>query len=718
MDKAEATALALGIAKLMKIKPSSSSSENNAQDNDRDQSSGEIVSKHLDADFSCFLCRKKCRSRARFLLHFKRHFNKANRSSLSVWKPKNSLSSSDEDEDQEKKDELQIHLRGLSSLTECSNVRHRKLRPPTNHGNGKRKLVQDHDGDSGCHSADDGGSYGELTSDCQGDSEESSDDSDSRVIKKSKQLEKCFARKIKANKDAKSKINDKLSLAEKQLDNNDTGSLVCMTCLKRFSNCQNLRRHLRLHIARDSIKPDFDESLDNQDQETSVDDNNENPDLLDQDFKKNHQKGRFLCDWCPLRFDNRSAARIHEATHKGQEPKCYVCNKQYADRYSLRYHLRTHGIGRQIRCEYCSKAFSKPSRLAAHVRSHHKNIRDFACPSCDKAFKTRVHLNNHFRQHSGEKPFECPVCHEKFRHKASMISHARKHDGQRPYCCEICGKTFREPSTLKAHSRVHTGDKPYTCLDCGKSFTQRAGLNYHRKASHQGLRPHVCRLCPFATAKATSLTAHYRNIHQQEPDPKVASEAPNRGTELLVTGEDNTCQAAETTPLPSFDNLKTSSISPTASPAPLTPPSSSSPSSSSSASACLEDFNPTSNTGTGFVMPSLSVSELVSHLEYGTYDYQNYRQHMYSNGQEHHQLMHHHQQEHQQQHHHQQQQQHQWFSYASNQNENNYATNYPYFNPGANGSANGSGNAGNGQDYMSFSAGNNYDNTGYPSYCI
>merc|ERR1712223_505691 len=31
-----------------------------------------------------------------------------------------------------------------------------------------------------------------------------------------------------------------------------------MTCLKRFSNCQNLRRHLRLHIARDSIKPDFD----------------------------------------------------------------------------------------------------------------------------------------------------------------------------------------------------------------------------------------------------------------------------------------------------------------------------------------------------------------------------------------------------------------------------------------------------------------------------
>ena len=797
MDKAEATALALGIAKLMKIKqPSSSSSETTTAQEDR-ESSGEIVSKHLDADFSCFLCRKKCRSRARFLLHFKRHFNKANRN-LSCWKPDNSLSSSDEEDDDDeekderikkKEDDLQIHLRGLSSLTECSNTsRHRRAsRPPRNQGNGKRKLkhVQDHDGDSGCHSADDGGSSsnGELTSDCcPGDSEESSDDSDSQV-KKSKQLEKCFARsRIKAaNKSSKDLKHHehRLSLAEKQLDNNDTESLVCMTCLKRFSNCQNLRRHLRLHIARDSIKPDFESLEDGGERvETTVEtpDDNDNPDLPNKDnakgqaqHGKNHKGGRFLCDWCPLRFDNRSAARIHEATHKGQEPRCYVCSKQYADRYSLRYHLRTHGIGRQIRCEYCSKAFSKPSRLAAHVRSHHKNIRDFACPSCDKAFKTRVHLNNHFRQHSGEKPFECPVCHEKFRHKASMISHARKHDGQRPYCCEICGKTFREPSTLKAHSRVHTGDKPYTCLDCGKSFTQRAGLNYHRKASHEGLRPHVCRLCPFATVKAASLTAHYRNIHQQQhSDPKVTSEASSSATQVasmsLVTAEENTCQAQ--TPLPSFDNLKTSNsnISPTASPAPLTPPSSSSPSSSSTSSACLEDFlppdsgNPSSNSGTGgvsgggFLLPSLSVSELASHLEYGTYDYQNYRQHMYG-GQEqvlpHQHLMHH-----QQEHHHQQQ--HQWFSYASSQqhhemingtgsSNNNHSNspayanygggggqansssgggaggsnaNYPYFNPGANGSANGSAN-GNGQDYMSFSGGNNYDTAySHPSYCI
>ena len=756
VDKAEATALALGIAKLMKIKPGETKANDSSE-----ASTGEIVSKHLDADFSCFLCRKKCRTRARFLLHFKRHFNKANRGQAAARGPtdnnNSSSSSSDENEGRDLENEgVQIHLRGLSETGS------KRRRPPRSHGR-RRHPIHDQDGDSGCHSAgDDGGSSsnGELTSDCPGDSEESSSDSDSEM-KKSQQLEKCVAkRKNQQSQGAKANsgttLKERLSLAEKQLDNNDTESLLCMTCLKRFSNCQNLRRHLRLHIARDSIKPDYEDD-EGEVEEDSLENSGEGP--------ASQGKGRFLCDWCPLRFDNRSAARIHEATHKGQEPKCYVCSKQYADRYSLRYHLRTHGIGRQIRCEYCSKAFSKPSRLAAHVRSHHKNIRDFSCPSCDKSFKTRVHLNNHFRQHSGEKPFECPVCHETFRHKASMLSHARSHDGQRPYCCEICGKTFREPSTLKAHSRVHTGDKPYTCLDCGKSFTQRAGLNYHRKASHEGVKPHSCRLCPFSTVKAASLTAHYRNIHHEEASSEKASETSTAAASSpdlsLVTEE--ACPTA-TTPLPSFDNLKTShsNMSPTASPAPLTPPSSSPSSSSttSTSSACLEDFLPQtnpagSNSANAEFLPSLSVSELANHLEYGTYDYPNYRHPMYAvAGPEqvqlpNQQIMHHashlqHQQQQQQQHHHhhhhhpQQSHQHQWFSYASSQQHHeminggngnanaatnastyNYAggSNYPYFNAAATSSTNAGGTSG---AYMGFSGGSNdYDNTySHPSYCI
>ena len=727
VDKAEATALAIGIAKLMKVKHQSNGNNNNAC---TIEESGELVAKHLDADFSCFLCRKKCRTRARFFLHFKRHFNKVHRSSKSEAVGSEAAAGDHSSSSSEEGDSINgdhpIHLRGLSSnkSSEIGPALSSKKRRPHFRGQHQRKRVQDQDGDSGCHSAGGGcsSSNADFSSDCPGDSESSSDSETEE--RKAKDFEKCFARNSKNvanNLDVGSssahhshhhhskEARERLSLAEKQLDNNETEGLVCLTCLKRFSNCQNLRRHLRLHISRDSIKPDYEM------------DANDSSRL---DVEDEMHDGRYLCDWCPAKFDNRSAARIHESTHRGQEPKCYVCSKRYADRYSLRYHLRTHGIGRQIRCEHCNKAFSKPSRLAAHVRSHHKNIRDFACPSCDKAFKTRVHLTNHYRQHSGEKPFECPICHESFRHKASMISHSRKHDGERPYCCEICGKTFREPSTLKAHSRVHTGDKPYNCLDCGKSFTQRAGLNYHRKASHEGLRPHACRLCPFATVKAASLAAHYRNIHQGNGKEDQSDTVPlltsSMTAEEAPSGNDE--KSTTTTPLPSFDNLKTAasntpvtndhgnqpnfnsnSLHREASPACSITPPSSSPASSTTTS-CMEDFLPTMQTneasgsnpvaGSTSAEDYMSISELASHMEYNAYDYHSYRQQQISmyhqnnpatdQGQQHH--VHHHHHPHQQQ---QQQQQHsmhhqqQWFGYTTSTQINDASYSY-YGNAGYN----------------------------------
>ncbi len=99
------------------------------------------------------------------------------------------------------------------------------------------------DVDSGCHSGDEEGSSSSpytnrgCFSDCLGDSE-SSDEEDK------------LSGPIRSYSQAKGSIVERLSLAEKQLDNNETENLLCQTCLKRFSNCQNLRRHLRLHISR------------------------------------------------------------------------------------------------------------------------------------------------------------------------------------------------------------------------------------------------------------------------------------------------------------------------------------------------------------------------------------------------------------------------------------------------------------------------------------
>ena len=257
------------------------------------------------------------------------------------------------------------------------------------------------------------------------------------------------------------------------------------------NNIFHYRRHLRLHLQRDS----------------NIAELNSDGEAVEEDKKK------FLCDFCPEKFDNKSAFQVHEKLHGSAELVCYVCEKKYLDRYSLRYHLRTHGIGLQIRCELCGKNFTKQSRLQSHIDSIHKDIRKFHCPHCDKSFKAKPHLENHLLQHTGGRPFQCKECGDSFRHKLSLISHMRSHTDSRPFVCDTCGKAFRDNSTLKAHTRVHSGDKPYKCELCSKSFTQRAGLNYHR-AAHTGLKPYKCSQCDYSAAKKASLVSHVKARHK------------------------------------------------------------------------------------------------------------------------------------------------------------------------------------------------------------
>jgi DNA-directed RNA polymerase subunit RPC12/RpoP len=312
--------------------------------------------------------------------------------------------------------------------------------------------------------------------------------------------------------------------------------LACLTCLKTFSNLQNLKRHLRLHLARDSHVAEI---------------HSEGED-------EGHKDSKMDCDFCPEKFTNKAAFSVHMLTHNTQELVCYVCKKSYSDRYSLRYHLRTHGIGRQIRCELCGKNFTKQSRLTAHMDSIHNNIRRFPCSQCDKSFKARLHLDNHFLQHSGERPFTCTTCGDTFRHKVSLVTHQRGHSDSRPYVCHDCGKAFRDNSTLRAHERVHSGARPYKCTQCDKTFTQRAGLNYHKHV-HTGEKPHQCTFCPYRSAKKAALRCHMKAMHrevgEQEESPAPPS-PPGQEGDCLVLSPPLSLPSSLPPSLPSFSLLK------------------------------------------------------------------------------------------------------------------------------------------------------------------
>ena len=446
---------------------------------------------------TCYFCRSEFTDKCDYLEHVKEHLQQCRNINSKLTGGKNGGEEATADTHRRPADEnrpvgRQHRVKKLTKRRKKVRERCVLAQQPTLHSAASDRLP--------CH--DDSAGAGSLSDeDCLGDSESSDSDAGDSTgfwsVRAKRQPD--VSTETATDRPSPSALaRSRLSLAERQLDNNETEELMCLTCLKKFSNCQNLRRHLRLHISRDSIVPD-----------------NDNSSL------EGGGGGKYICDYCPERFENKAAARVHEKTHKDQDPKCYICDKSYADRYTLRYHLRTHGIGLQIRCEYCNKSFPKPSRLESHVNAHHKNIRNFQCSKCSKSFKTRLHLENHFLQHSGERPHTCSECGITFRHKISLVTHQRSHGDIRPYCCETCGKTFREPSTLKAHMRVHSGDKPYKCSLCDKAFTQRAGLNYH-KSVHAGLKPFKCDKCDYSTAKHASLVGHLKSMHNKAKQLEAA----------------------------------------------------------------------------------------------------------------------------------------------------------------------------------------------------
>lgn len=99
-----------------------------------------------------------------------------------------------------------------------------------------------------------------------------------------------------------------------------------------------------------------------------------------------------------------------------------------------------------------------------------------------------------------EKFYACDQCDGRFTRLYNLKMHKKAiHDGIRPHLCKVCGKTFSNSTKLKYHSTLHTG-KPYSCEICEKSFivksfTRSSDLEKHKKLVHIRIRSFICSEC-------------------------------------------------------------------------------------------------------------------------------------------------------------------------------------------------------------------------------
>ncbi|XP_034028266.1 zinc finger protein 438 [Thalassophryne amazonica] len=116
-----------------------------------------------------------------------------------------------------------------------------------------------------------------------------------------------------------------------------------------------------------------------------------------------------------------------------------------------------------IKAQHCPP---QPTSLTLHLRgtSHQRVFVGsrplHCCPTCNRCFQFKHHLQSHMNSHTNIRPYMCPVCRKAYAHSGSLSTHMKLHHYEvrprRSLCCEFCEKAFGYVGVYFSHLReVH-----------------------------------------------------------------------------------------------------------------------------------------------------------------------------------------------------------------------------------------------------------------------
>ncbi|XP_061304917.1 zinc finger protein 236 isoform X10 [Pezoporus flaviventris] len=204
---------------------------------------------------------------------------------------------------------------------------------------------------------------------------------------------------------------------------------------------------------------------------------------------------------------------------------------------------------RPFACPHCDKKFRTSGHRKTHIASHFKHtelrkLRHQRKPAKVRVGKTNAPVpdiplqepilitdlgliqpiprNSQFFQNyfnnnfvnDGDRPYKCFYCQRAYKKSCHLKQHIRSHTGEKPFKCSQCGRGFVSAGVLKAHIRTHTGLKAFKCLICNGAFTTGGSLRRHM-GIHNDLRPYMCPYCQ-KTFKTSLNCKKHMKTHRYE----------------------------------------------------------------------------------------------------------------------------------------------------------------------------------------------------------
>lgn len=220
----------------------------------------------------------------------------------------------------------------------------------------------------------------------------------------------------------------------------------------------------------------------------------------------------FPCLMCEKIFSTKKAL----IRHKGWHTRCRIQGRKQPppvdspSEDAERNVIEEQVVSKRRTCNVCFKVYSSASTLSRHKRLHTRKILTNI-----KSIKKPLPVISNTNEEADREGFHaCQYCEKLFRSRKHVVDHERVHTGERPFSCNQCSLSFSRRAILWRHKKTHLGYRPYSCTFCPKSFLMNFQLNQHIAEKHMPKDTYDCHRCDKTYRTMLALRKHEQMVHE------------------------------------------------------------------------------------------------------------------------------------------------------------------------------------------------------------